>query len=397
MAKRSSGRVRNFGLKSGSVTRPLGHSTTRPLPLGIAMGDPAGIGPEVILKAVEESGLAAKRSSGRVRIIGSRGMFEQEQKRLGTKVDLSIVDDSVAVAGKWQTGRVQKSCGQAALEALEAGCEMLETGRISAFVTAPVSKEALRLAGFSWPGQTEFLADRLGAKRHAMLAWTPLFKAVFVTIHLPLAEVSRHITAEAVYEKTVMLDEFLRREGIEGQRDKGIKGRIPSLDPLVPRSLDPSFSPRICVMALNPHGFEFSRGEDERIADGVRRARRAGINAVGPVPADAALAGAGMNHRDTETRKPKTPGRGDMSVAGPLGHLTTRPLFSGFVAMYHDQAMIPAKLLGRDLGVNVTLGLPYVRTSPLHGTAFDIAGKGIARPGSMLSAICLALHLAERG
>jgi len=360
------------------------------------MGDPAGIGPEVILKAVEGGGPAAKRSGGRVRIIGNRRVFEQEQKRLGTKVDLSIVDDSVPMTGKWQMGRVQKNCGQAALEALEAGCEMLEAGTLSALVTAPVSKEALRQAGFSWPGQTEFLADRLGARRHAMLAWTPSFKAVFVTIHLPLAEVPRHITAQAVYEKTVMLDEFLKKEGIERQRDRGTECRIPSLDPPILRSLDPSSSPRICVMALNPHGFEFSCGEDERIAEGVRRAVRAGVNAVGPVPADAALAGLGLNHRDTETRTSKTRRHRDMSVAGPPGRLTTRPLpFSGFVAMYHDQAMIPAKLLDRDSGVNVTLGLPYIRTSPLHGTAFDIAGKGIARPGSMLSAINIAARLAQ--
>jgi 4-hydroxythreonine-4-phosphate dehydrogenase len=177
-----------------------------------------------------------------------------------------------------------------------------------------------------------------------MLAWTPHFKVVFVTIHLPLAEVSRHITAAAVLEKTRLLCDFLRREAAGGKHPA---------------------RPRICVMALNPHAYEFSRGEDERIAEGVRRSRQAGINAVGPVPADAAAA----------------------SVSAAR--------YSGYVAMYHDQAMIPAKLLGRDQGVNVTLGPPFVRTSPLHGTAFDIAGRGIANPGSMLAAIRLARRLAR--
>ncbi len=322
-----------------------GHSTPPSLdpclPLGITMGDPAGIGPEVILKSLARTNQRSetRHQKPEIRIIGSRRVFELEQRRLGTQVDLSTVDDSIAAPARFRMGSAQKDCGRAAFEALEAGCEMLETGRISALVTAPVSKEALRTAGFAWPGQTEFLADRLGAKRHAMLAWTPSFKAVFVTIHLPLAEVPRHITAGAVLEKTVLLDEFLRREAGDVKRAASL---------------------RIAVLALNPHGAEFSLGEEARIAEGVRRARRAGINAVGPVPADAAM-------------------------AGECG---------GYVAMYHDQAMIPAKLLGRDSGVNVTLGLPYVRTSPLHGTAFDIAGRGVARADSMRAAIALAVHLA---
>jgi len=126
-------------------------------------------------------------------------------------------------------------------------------------------------------------------------------------------------------------------------------------------------------MALNPHGTEFSLGEEERIAAGVARARRMGINAVGPVPADAAVA--------QLSAKRQTP------VANR---------FDGYVAMYHDQAMIQAKLLGRDHGVNLTLGLGYIRTSPLHGVAFDIAGRGTASPGSMLAAIRLAQRLERR-
>ena len=218
---------------------------------------------------------------------------------------------------------------------------------MSALVTAPVSKAALRMAGFTWPGQTEFLAERLGAKHHAMLAWTPKFKVVFVTIHEPLARVSRHITAAAMAEKTGLLDRFLRDSGVT--------------------------RPRICVMAFNPHAAEFSLGEEKRIAAGVALARKAGINAVGPIPADAAVA------------------RAVAPRPSPLA-----PRFDGHVAIYHDQAMIPAKLLGRGSGVNVTLGLGRIRTSPLHGVAFDIAGKGIASPESMLAAIRLAQRLVRR-
>jgi 4-hydroxythreonine-4-phosphate dehydrogenase len=155
-----------------------------------------------------------------------------------------------------------------------------------------------------------------------------------------------------VAEKTELLDRFLR--------DTGVKW------------------PRICVMAFNPHGAEFSLGEEARIAAGVARARKAGINATGPVPADAAIAGLSRVRPSSFVLCPS-----DLP-------------YDGYVAMYHDQAMIPAKLLGRNQGVNLTLGLGRIRTSPLHGVAFDIAGQGIASPGSLLAAIRLAQRLSRR-
>ncbi len=339
---------RDQGIKgSSSGTLSLSPFFPLSLPLGVSMGDPAGIGPEIILKSL------SRMPRLRCRVFGSLAVFERERSRLGTKVDLSSVEDVAGRLGVFRMGRAQRNCGAAALACLEAGVRKLRAGHISALVTGPVSKEALRMAGFTWPGQTEFLAERLGAKRHAMLAWTPRFKAVFVTIHEPLARVSRHITAAAVAEKAGMLDRFLRDSGVA--------------------------RPRICVMAFNPHAFEFSLGEEKRIAEGIARARRAGINAVGPTPADAAVAGL-SRVRDSS-----------------FGLRTSDLPFDGFVALYHDQAMIPAKLLGRGSGVNVTLGLGRVRTSPLHGVAFDIAGKGIASPGSMLSAIRLAQGLGRSG
>ncbi len=303
------------------------HST-----IGITMGDPAGIGPEIVLKALAGS---ARRG---IRILGSKRVFVQEQQRLGTSIDaVRAVDDVAGDIGGFSMGRPQENCGQAALRCLELGVELLNKGEIDALVTAPVSKEALRLAGFKWPGQTEFLAQSLGSASYAMLAWTPKFKVVLVTTHLPLEQVSRHITAQLVAEKAVLLDRFLRTEGV--------------------------VKPRVAVMALNPHAAEFSQGEEDRILEGIRLAQRAGVDASGPFPADALFA---------RVRE-----------------------FDGHVAMYHDQAMIPAKLLGKGAGVNVTLGLSRVRTSPLHGVAFDIAGTGRAKATSMRAAIRLALRLVK--
>ena len=313
--------------------------------IGITLGDPAGIGPEVVLKALPHFPRA------RLLLIGSRAILARTARKLRFALPARVQfhDDGSDFAFAY--GKVQKRCGEAALRALETGVSLLKQGVINGLVTAPVSKEALRLAGFKFPGQTEFLGARLGAKRHAMLAYaddreeagtaragrrTQALRIVFVTIHRPIAEVPKAITAKLVVEKVRLLHDFLRlREGIR--------------------------RPRIAVLALNPHAYEFSRGEEARIAQGIRLARRARV--AGPFPADTIV------------------------------QLLTR--FDGFVAMYHDQAMIPAKLLAQGRGVNVTIGLPCIRTSPLHGTAFDIAGKGIAQPGSMIAAVETALRLVK--
>jgi 4-hydroxythreonine-4-phosphate dehydrogenase len=305
--------------------------------IGITLGDPAGIGPEVLLKALPHF------SRARIVLIGSRAVLAKTAARLGLALPARIQfhDDGADFA--FSFGKRQKRCGAAALGALEAGVSLLRQGAISGIVTAPVSKETLRLAGFVYPGQTEFLAARLGAKRHAMLAYVPedrrqpALRIIFVTIHKPIAEVSSAITAGRVAEKLRLLRDFL-------QKREGTK------------------RPRIAVFALNPHAWEFSRGEEARIAQGMRQARVSGV--AGPFPADTIV--------------------------------QLLPKYDGFVAMYHDQAMIPAKLLAKGRGVNLTLGLPNIRTSPLHGTAFDIAGKGIASPDSMIAAIETALRLVRR-
>lgn len=309
--------------------------------VGITLGDPAGIGPEIVLKALPHF------AHRRVLLIGSARALQQTAERLGLVLPpgLRMLDDGSDF--RFSFGRVQQACGAAALRALETGARLLGESKLSGLVTAPVSKLALRRAGFVFPGQTEFLAARLKAREYGMLAYVPSGSGVerrgpgkavriaFVTIHQPLAEVPSAVTAGRVAGTLRLLDKFLRRH--EHVR-----------------------SPRIAVLALNPHGREFTLGEEARISQGIRLV--SGIRAEGPFPADT------------------------------IGRLLER--YDAIAAMYHDQAMIPAKLLGQGQGVNLTMGLPRIRTSPLHGTAFDIAGKGIADPDSMIAAIRVCLRLA---
>jgi 4-hydroxythreonine-4-phosphate dehydrogenase len=312
--------------------------------IGITFGDPAGIGPEILLKSL------TKISSplSKVRVIGSLQILEDIRKKLNLKLDIESLVYDVIPGFRYQFGKVQKSCGVAALTALELAIDLLKTGQINGIVTAPICKEAIRLAGFKFPGHTEFLANAFGIKEYAMLAYSPNLKIIFVTTHKPLHEVAKNIATKAVLAKILLLNDFLFLA-----QDSKIRCQ--------PRPS--SFIPRIGVLALNPHSFEFSAGEEEKIAKAIKKAQKLGIKVSGPFPSDT------------------------------INELLNK--YDGIVAMYHDQGMIPVKLLARDKGVNLTLGLPYPRTSPLHGCAFDIAGKGIANPSSMQAAIKLCLKLAK--
>jgi 4-hydroxythreonine-4-phosphate dehydrogenase len=303
--------------------------------IGITLGDPAGIGPEIILKAL----FKIRNPQTKIRIIGSFTILDDLKKKLKIKLDLEPLVYDVIPGFKYQFGKTNKRCGMAALQALDIAIELLKVGKIKGIVTAPICKESLRFAGFRYPGHTEFLADEFKVKKYAMLAYSPQLKITFVTIHKPLKEVAKYISIEKVLEKILLLNDFLKK-------DLSIK------------------RPALGVLSLNPHSFEFSAGEEEKIAKAINQANRFGIKAVGPFPADT------------------------------INELMNK--FDGLVAMYHDQGMIPMKLLARDQGVNVTLGLPYPRTSPLHGCAFDIAGKGIANPSSMQKAIELCLKLTAK-
>jgi 4-hydroxy-L-threonine phosphate dehydrogenase PdxA len=229
------------------------------------------------------------------------------------------------------------------------------------------------MTGFPFPGQTEYFAAEFGVKKYGMLAWSEQLKIILVTIHQPLKDVPKLITAENVLEKIILLNNYLKH--YEKKR-----------------------KPKIGVLALNPHAFEFTCGAEESIWKAIKSARKLGISVDGPIPADSAFL-----------------------LPSPFSLL---PKYDAFVAMYHDQGMLPVKLLSQGsgacpapfykkdsskcnltgktqasfknwCGVNMTLGLPFIRTSPLHGVAFDIAGKNIADPSSMISAINLCLKLTK--
>uniref|UniRef100_A0A7C6ECV5 4-hydroxythreonine-4-phosphate dehydrogenase PdxA n=1 Tax=candidate division WOR-3 bacterium TaxID=2052148 RepID=A0A7C6ECV5_UNCW3 len=374
--------------------------------IGITLGDPAGIGPEITLKALA----TFKNPQSAFRIIGSLAMLLDLNKRLKLNLSLEPLVLDVIPNFKYQFGKINLRCGLAALQALEIGVELLKIGKIKGIVTAPICKESLRLTGFSYPGQTEFFATAFKVKNYAMLAYSPKLKIIFVTTHKPLSEVSQYITTNAVLAKIMLINNFLRKIC-----PSQAKGRFDGLRSAVR-------FPQIAVFSLNPHAFEFSRGEEKKIVEAIKRARRLGINVFGPFPADT------INELiNTKGLCPfESPKRFFLKTRGDEGFpLNTKGLcpfespkirlrriktrrdegfplikddpnrvcFDALVAMYHDQGMIPVKLLGRDEGVNVTLGLPFPRTSPLHGCAFDIAGKGIANPSSMIAAIKLCRKL----
>jgi len=325
--------------------------------LAITLGDPAGIGPEVVARALS----ALPADAGAI-ICGPADIFMALVFKHGrgaaakSVVHAPVVEDWRAVQAsrsrfvlidtpeysledlRWGISGAKE--GRAAWHALEQGLALALADPRIALVTAPVSKASLLAAGFKHPGHTDFLAERTGARAVMMLQAGEL-RVVPVTAHLPLAAVPAALSAELIVETLAVLDRELK-----------LKYRLRR--------------PRLAVSALNPHGGESGTmgGEEEAvIAPAVARARARGIDAAGPFPADSLF----------------TPAR--------------RKTFDVAVCMYHDQALIPLKMVGFDRGVNVTLGLPIVRVSPAHGAAFDIAGQGVARATSMKAAIALALQL----
>jgi 4-hydroxythreonine-4-phosphate dehydrogenase len=274
--------------------------------IGITLGDPAGIGPEVALKALRSG-------------------------QLNRRFDYEII-------GNPQTKRRAD-----AVEWIVEGATRCLAGELEALVTGPIAKELLQRAGYPFVGQTELLAHLSRTKRFAMmLAGGPL-RVALVTTHAPLRNVAKLITARKIVEVVELSAQICRRFGIR--------------------------RPRIAVAGLNPHAGEGGLlGDEERrvIAPAVKRAARRGIIVSGPHSADT------------------------------LFYRAAHGQFDAVVAMYHDQGLAPFKLIAFDNGVNLTLGLPFVRTSPDHGTAPDIAGKGIARPDGMIAAINMAARLASK-
>jgi 4-hydroxythreonine-4-phosphate dehydrogenase len=317
------------------------------------MGDPAGIGPEVVLKAVAEIEVLeacrsviigdAQQLAHNARILDLQCGYEivRRGETLPEEIHAPLIYHLDNIEGHVEPGIESDSAGKAAAEYIEAAVELCAAGKIDAIATAPINKRALFLAGYSFPGHTEFLAHLTGAEEVAMGFVAANLRIVLLSTHVPLSEAIRLVTRERI-EKTIRLaHRELQRWGID--------------------------QPRIAMAALNPHGAEgglFGIEEVSEMMPAIEKCRVSeGIDVRGPFSADTVYLRAS---------------RGEFDVV---------------VACYHDQAMIPVKCLSFGEAVNVTLGLPFIRTSVDHGTAFDIAGKGIAEHSSMVAAIKLAAEL----
>ena len=326
------------------------------IPIGITAGEVSGIGPEVVLKS-----LVAKKLLRRCQpiIIGPLEVLRTTAETLGMEVSLEeyasgrslfpgdylpVIDAGAIKAADLNFGEATKLTGKSALEAIIAGAQLAQAGVVRGLVTAPVSKKAINESGRPFRGHTEFLAALTGSGRFAMMFVSPRLKITLVTTHLPLKEVAGNITSKMISEKLRLTIKALKLYF-------GIK------------------RPRIGVCALNPHaGEQGLLGEEEKkiIIPVITRLRREGHSVEGPFPADTIFS-------ETNLKR-----------------------FDAFLAMYHDQGLIPLKMRGVGRSVNVTLGLPFVRTSPDFGCAFEIAGKGMADATGMTEAINLAIDMCRK-
>jgi 4-hydroxythreonine-4-phosphate dehydrogenase len=264
--------------------------------------------------------------------------------RLPTGTDYSIIGPKIECS----LGQPTLETARAALEALEEAAWLAREGELDAVVTAPIHKAGMYQTGFGFPGQTEFFADRCGVKNFAMLLTGGKLTVALVTVHMPLRDVAAALSADEIVRVGLLLHQFLCRRGID--------------------------HPRIAVAGLNPHAGEsgaLGREETDIISPAVQQLQSTILN-----PPSAIFAG------------PFSP--------DTIFHHAANGDWDGVLCMYHDQGLIPLKLHAFDDGVNVTLGLPFPRTSPDHGTAFEIAGKNVARPDSMIAAINLAVELVRK-
>ncbi|MDD5154870.1 MAG: 4-hydroxythreonine-4-phosphate dehydrogenase PdxA [Candidatus Omnitrophica bacterium] len=304
--------------------------------VGITFGDPSGIGPFIIAKALSRiCGLA------RFAIIGDRWVFKRASGLArAAGGGLNFIDlDNVAHAD-FRFGRIAPEYGRASMEYLDKAMEMIRHKKVDCLVTGPISKTAINLAGYRYSGHTEYLAEKNAADKIGMMLLNDGLRFALVTRHISVKQVPQALTAHKITATTLLAYSSLKKAFL-------IK------------------EPRIVVCGLNPHASDnglIGREESQVIAPAVESLRSKIRYIEGPLPADAAIAKAKDGKYDC------------------------------VIAMYHDQAMIPLKLLGRDKGVNLTLGLDFIRTSPLHGTAFDIAGTNQANPGSFIEAVKLALQ-----
>ena len=316
-------------------------------PLAVSCGEPAGIGPEIAAKAwgTLKGALPFVWIGDPSHLPDATPFKIVETAEDATDVAQQALPVLALDFGAPTTpGTPVAQHANLVVEAIKIGVDLAKSGEALGLVTAPISKKALiDGAGFSFPGHTEFLADLAGVGRVVMMLAGPELRTVPATIHIPLSEVPAALTHDLIVETVEIVSDGLRtRFGIE--------------------------RPRIAVAGLNPHAGEggaMGREEIETIVPAIQALITSGHDVSGPLPADT------------------------------MFHAAARARYDAAVCMYHDQALVPLKTLTFDEGVNVTLGLPFVRTSPDHGTAFDIAGQGIADPTSMIAALRLAGRMAE--
>lgn len=323
--------------------------------IALTQGDPAGIGPELALLAWRQRREAALPPFA---CLADPDHLERLARRLGLDIPLkpcgwseaeAQFDDALPIiplehAVATEPGRPDPASATGTIEAIDRAVAAVRQGQAAALVTNPIAKSVLYAAGFAHPGHTEYLAhlaaDGGTAPLPVMLLWCEDLAVVPVTIHVPLSKVPQLLTTELIVETgRIVAAELARRFGVA--------------------------NPRLALSGLNPHAGEggaLGEEDDAVIAPAIARLKALGIDARGPYPADT------------------------------MFHARARAGYDAALAMYHDQALIPIKTIAFDDGVNVTLGLPFIRTSPDHGTAFDIAGQGVARPDSL----CAALRLADR-
>lgn len=318
----------------------------------ITIGDPAGIGPEIALKGLAKN----KRYRENTLIVGSKGILTYYAELLALDFSLKIIQepeefekgkinvlDTADVSLEDITiGEVSAKAGDAAYQYLERAIRLSLDNRLDAIITGPLNKEALHKGGHHYDGHTEIFADLTETKKYTMMLWSEKMSVVHVSTHVSLREACNRVKTERVFECIELVHDAMKQMGID--------------------------EPKIAVAGLNPHSGEsglFGNEDKDEIAPAVVQANEAGYNVEGPVPPDTVFLKA------------------------------TQGQYDSVVAMYHDQGHIPMKLLAFDSGVNVTLGLPIIRASVDHGTAFDIAGKGIAKEESILAALDVGTRLSE--
>ncbi|MBI4682682.1 MAG: 4-hydroxythreonine-4-phosphate dehydrogenase PdxA [Nitrospirae bacterium] len=319
--------------------------------IAITMGDPGGVGPEIIVKAMF---CAEIREYCNPVIIGSADVLEDAVRLTGLPLQIrsiSGISDSRPEIGiiealdiksrsSFKKNVPSKNAGRAFVKYIKKSVELAMKKEVDAIVTAPISKESLKMAGHPWPGHTELLAELTDTNRFAMMFVSDKLKVILCTIHIPLKDVPKRINTKLVFETIVLAETGAKMLGMD--------------------------KPHVAVAGLNPHAGEsgiMGKEEMKSILPAVKKAQSAGLSVSGPYPPDV------------------------------IFHKAYNGEFDIIVSMYHDQGLVPFKMLAFDTGVNVTVGLPIIRTSPDHGTAFDIAWKNMANPSSMLEAIKLASKL----